>query len=112
MTKLIILLYLLSCFAGSIAQDLWSLLEPDEKNKITYYGLVENDSDLFYDLLESRRRSGEILTYKKELLWSKEKQNDEIIEVNILVFIAISLFILVLTTFLHIIYIKTVSQSD
>jgi photosystem II PsbM protein len=45
-------------------------------------------------------------------LWSKEKQNDEIIEVNILVFIAISLFILVPTTFLHIIYVKTVSQSD
>jgi hypothetical protein len=83
-----------------------------EKNRITCYGLVENDSDIVHDLLESRRRSGGILTNEKELLWSKEKQNDEIIEVNILVFIAISLFILVLTTFLHIIYIKTVSQSD
>jgi hypothetical protein len=66
--KLMILLYLLSCFAGSIAQDLWSLLEPDEKNRITYYGFVENDSNLFYDLLESRRCSSEILTDKKELL--------------------------------------------
>uniref|UniRef100_A0A2K1Y5H6 Protein Ycf2 n=2 Tax=Populus trichocarpa TaxID=3694 RepID=A0A2K1Y5H6_POPTR len=46
MKKLTILLYLLSCSAGSIAQDLWSLPGPDEKNGITYYGLVENDSDL------------------------------------------------------------------
>jgi len=52
MKKLMILLYLLSCSAGSIAQDLWSLPGPDEKNGITYYGLVENDSDLVHDLLE------------------------------------------------------------
>ncbi|GFQ05484.1 protein ycf2, partial [Phtheirospermum japonicum] len=32
MKKLTILLYLLSCFAGSVAQDLWSLPRPDEKN--------------------------------------------------------------------------------
>ncbi|KAG6758777.1 hypothetical protein POTOM_035238 [Populus tomentosa] len=52
MKKLTILLYLLSCSAGSIAQDLWSLPGPDEKNRITYYGLVENDSDLVHGLLE------------------------------------------------------------
>jgi photosystem II PsbM protein len=47
-----------------------------------------------------------------ELLWSKEKRNDEIMEVNILAFIATALFILVPTAFLLIIYVKTVSQSD
>ncbi|EEF38454.1 conserved hypothetical protein [Ricinus communis] len=52
MKKLTILLYLLSCSAGSVAQDLWSLPRPDEKNWITYYGLVENDSDLVHGLLE------------------------------------------------------------
>uniref|UniRef100_A0A6N2MQQ5 Protein Ycf2 n=1 Tax=Salix viminalis TaxID=40686 RepID=A0A6N2MQQ5_SALVM len=31
---------------------LWSLPGPDEKNGITYYGLVENDSDLVHGLLE------------------------------------------------------------
>nr|QJS52711.1 hypothetical chloroplast RF2 [Potentilla chinensis]QJS52728.1 hypothetical chloroplast RF2 [Potentilla chinensis] len=52
MKKLTILLYLLSCSAGSVAQDLWSLPGPDEKNGITSYGLVENDSDLVHGLLE------------------------------------------------------------
>nr|YP_010127346.1 Ycf2 [Procris crenata]YP_010127365.1 Ycf2 [Procris crenata]QPO90541.1 Ycf2 [Procris crenata]QPO90560.1 Ycf2 [Procris crenata] len=52
MKKLTILLYLLSCSAGSVAQDLWSLPELDEKRGITSYGLVENDSDLVHDLLE------------------------------------------------------------
>ncbi|KAL5555600.1 hypothetical protein UlMin_037836 [Ulmus minor] len=47
MKKLMILLYLLSCSTGSVAQDLWSLPGLDEKNGITSYGLVENDSDLF-----------------------------------------------------------------
>uniref|UniRef100_A0A1Y3BUG4 Uncharacterized protein n=1 Tax=Helianthus annuus TaxID=4232 RepID=A0A1Y3BUG4_HELAN len=32
MKKLTILLYLLSCSAGSVTQDLWSLPGPDEKN--------------------------------------------------------------------------------
>ncbi|MFQ6642567.1 hypothetical protein Gotur_018368 [Gossypium turneri] len=31
MKKLTILLYLLSCSAGSVAQDLWSLPGPDKK---------------------------------------------------------------------------------
>nr|YP_009861543.1 hypothetical protein RF2 [Mirabilis himalaica]YP_009861561.1 hypothetical protein RF2 [Mirabilis himalaica]QKN19440.1 hypothetical protein RF2 [Mirabilis himalaica]QKN19458.1 hypothetical protein RF2 [Mirabilis himalaica]QKX48349.1 Ycf2 [Mirabilis himalaica]QKX48367.1 Ycf2 [Mirabilis himalaica] len=52
MKKLTILLYLLSCSAGSVAQDLWSLPGPDEKNGITSYGLIENDSDLVHGLLE------------------------------------------------------------
>nr|YP_008999896.1 hypothetical chloroplast RF21 [Petrosavia stellaris]AGY95348.1 hypothetical chloroplast RF21 [Petrosavia stellaris] len=52
MKKLTILLYLLSCFAGSVAQDLWSSPGPDEKNLITSYGFVENDSDLVHSLLE------------------------------------------------------------
>lgn len=52
MKKLTILLYLLSCSAGSVAQDLWSLPGPDEKNGITSSGLVENDSDLVHGLLE------------------------------------------------------------
>nr|YP_010118405.1 Ycf2 [Pilea plataniflora]YP_010118424.1 Ycf2 [Pilea plataniflora]QQY86017.1 Ycf2 [Pilea plataniflora]QQY86040.1 Ycf2 [Pilea plataniflora] len=51
MKKLTILLYLLSCSAGSVAQDLWSLPELDEK-KGTSYGLLENDSDLVHGLLE------------------------------------------------------------
>ena len=46
-----------------------------------------------------------------ELLRSKKK-NNEIMEVNILAFIATALFILVPTAFLLIIYVKTVSQSD
>lgn len=45
-----------------------------------------------------------------ELLSNKE--NDEIMEVNILAFIATALFILVPTAFLLIIYVKTVSQND
>nr|YP_010964345.1 hypothetical chloroplast RF21 [Astragalus tumbatsica]WNM88923.1 hypothetical chloroplast RF21 [Astragalus tumbatsica] len=49
MKKLTILLYLLSCSAGSVAQDLWSL---PEQNGITSYRLVENDSDLLHGLLE------------------------------------------------------------
>nr|YP_009770294.1 hypothetical protein RF2 [Zapoteca portoricensis]YP_009770320.1 hypothetical protein RF2 [Zapoteca portoricensis]QIT00996.1 hypothetical protein RF2 [Zapoteca portoricensis]QIT01022.1 hypothetical protein RF2 [Zapoteca portoricensis] len=52
MKRLTILLYLLSCSAGSVAQDLWSLPGPDEKNGITSCGLVENDSDLVQGLLE------------------------------------------------------------
>nr|YP_010987236.1 hypothetical protein RF2 [Krascheninnikovia ceratoides]YP_010987254.1 hypothetical protein RF2 [Krascheninnikovia ceratoides]WOL38652.1 hypothetical protein RF2 [Krascheninnikovia ceratoides]WOL38653.1 hypothetical protein RF2 [Krascheninnikovia ceratoides] len=53
MKKLTILLYFLSCSAGSVAQDLWSLPGPDEKNRITSYGLLENnDSYLVHGLLE------------------------------------------------------------
>lgn len=54
MKKLLtILLYLLSCSAGSVAQDLLSLPGPDENNdRITSYRLLENDSDLVHGLLE------------------------------------------------------------
>jgi photosystem II PsbM protein len=41
-----------------------------------------------------------------------KQKNDEIMEVNILAFIATALFILVPTAFLLIIYVKTVSQND
>lgn len=44
-----------------------------------------------------------------ELLRKKKK---EVMEVNILAFIATALFILVPTAFLLIIYVKTVSQND
>nr|YP_010565976.1 hypothetical protein RF2 [Medicago murex]UZC30608.1 hypothetical protein RF2 [Medicago murex]UZC30684.1 hypothetical protein RF2 [Medicago murex] len=53
MKKLTILLYLLSCSAGSVAQNLWSLTGPNEKNDgITSYRLLYNDSDLLHGLLE------------------------------------------------------------
>nr|YP_009269933.1 hypothetical chloroplast RF21 [Neottia acuminata]ANT72840.1 hypothetical chloroplast RF21 [Neottia acuminata] len=51
MNKLTIILYLLSCSAGSVAQDLWSSSRHDEKNWITSYGFVQNDSDLVHNLL-------------------------------------------------------------
>ena len=46
MKRLTILLYLLSCSAVLIAHNLWSLLEPDDKNEIAPWELVENDSNL------------------------------------------------------------------
>ncbi|KAL6570415.1 Protein Ycf2 [Orobanche minor] len=51
MKKLTILLYLLSCSAGSFAQDLWFLPRPDEKSGSCYFRLLENDSDLVNGLL-------------------------------------------------------------
>lgn len=41
-----------------------------------------------------------------------ENKNKEVMEVNILAFIATALFILIPTAFLLIIYVKTVSQND
>nr|YP_009141235.1 hypothetical chloroplast RF21 [Lathyrus clymenum]AIL55761.1 hypothetical chloroplast RF21 [Lathyrus clymenum] len=53
MKKLTILLYLLSCSAGSVAQDFLSLPGPNENNDgITSYRLLENDSHLVHGLLE------------------------------------------------------------
>nr|YP_011014262.1 Ycf2 protein [Arenaria przewalskii]YP_011014280.1 Ycf2 protein [Arenaria przewalskii]WQA10668.1 Ycf2 protein [Arenaria przewalskii]WQA10686.1 Ycf2 protein [Arenaria przewalskii] len=49
MKKLTILLYILSCSAGLVAQDLCG---HDEKNEITSYGLLENESDLVHSLLK------------------------------------------------------------
>ncbi|KAL6492449.1 hypothetical protein OROGR_033407 [Orobanche gracilis] len=51
MKKLTILLYLLSCSAGSVAQDLWFRPRPDEKGGSCYFRLLENDSDLVNGLL-------------------------------------------------------------
>nr|YP_010044519.1 photosystem II protein M [Gynandropsis gynandra]QPF24572.1 photosystem II protein M [Gynandropsis gynandra] len=45
-------------------------------------------------------------------IFQRKKRKDEIMEVNILAFIATALFILVPTAFLLIIYVKTVSQND
>nr|YP_010586903.1 Ycf2 protein [Morina chinensis]YP_010586920.1 Ycf2 protein [Morina chinensis]UZZ44988.1 Ycf2 protein [Morina chinensis]UZZ45005.1 Ycf2 protein [Morina chinensis] len=50
MKKLTILLYLLSCSAGSVAQTLWSL--PGPETGITSYRPAEDDSDLVHGLLE------------------------------------------------------------
>nr|YP_009298777.1 hypothetical chloroplast RF21 [Pelargonium cucullatum]AJB98691.1 hypothetical chloroplast RF21 [Pelargonium cucullatum] len=52
MKRLTILLYLLSCFAGSVAQDLWSSPGSDDKTDTFSYGLLENDSYLAQGLLE------------------------------------------------------------
>ena len=52
MKNLTTLLCLLGCSTGSVAQDFWSLPQHDEKNGITSYGLVKNDSDLVHGLLE------------------------------------------------------------
>ncbi|MBA0823625.1 hypothetical protein Goarm_020343 [Gossypium armourianum] len=41
-----------NCTSKSVAQDLWSLHGADEKNGITSYGFIENDSDLVHGLLE------------------------------------------------------------
>nr|UDZ61537.1 hypothetical protein RF2 [Albidella nymphaeifolia] len=52
MKKLTILLYLLSCSAGSVAQDLWFPLGPDEKTWVASGRLIEDDSNLAHALLE------------------------------------------------------------
>ncbi|KAK8953149.1 Protein ycf2 [Platanthera guangdongensis] len=51
MKKLTILLYLLSCSAGSVAQDLWSSSRPNEKNWITSNGFIWTDSNIVQGLL-------------------------------------------------------------
>ncbi|KAI3771302.1 hypothetical protein L6452_02464 [Arctium lappa] len=48
MKKLTILLYLLSCSAGSVTQDLWSLPGPDEKNEIYYFDRVQISKVLYF----------------------------------------------------------------
>ncbi|MFQ6628337.1 hypothetical protein Gotur_008305, partial [Gossypium turneri] len=53
MKKLTIFLYLLNCSAGSVAQDLWSLPGPDEKNEITSCGFVENKYILYFSLKDT-----------------------------------------------------------
>nr|YP_009435712.1 hypothetical chloroplast RF2 [Lobelia thermalis]YP_009435731.1 hypothetical chloroplast RF2 [Lobelia thermalis]ATG25714.1 hypothetical chloroplast RF2 [Lobelia thermalis]ATG25733.1 hypothetical chloroplast RF2 [Lobelia thermalis] len=52
MKKVTILLYLVKCSAGSVAQQLWSLPDPNENNRIAYGRLVEDDFELVHSLLE------------------------------------------------------------
>nr|YP_010411758.1 hypothetical chloroplast RF21 [Lophophora diffusa]URP30852.1 hypothetical chloroplast RF21 [Lophophora diffusa] len=52
MKKLTILLYLLSCSAGSVARDLWSPRGPDEEKGIPSFELLSHDSALVHGLLE------------------------------------------------------------
>nr|YP_008378825.1 putative protein RF21 [Najas flexilis]YP_008378836.1 putative protein RF21 [Najas flexilis]AFY64115.1 putative protein RF21 [Najas flexilis]AFY64116.1 putative protein RF21 [Najas flexilis] len=52
MKRFTILLYLLSCSAGSVARDLWSPFLPEEKRGITSEGFLENDSHLAHNLFE------------------------------------------------------------
>nr|YP_009435179.1 hypothetical chloroplast RF2 [Lobelia linearis]YP_009435202.1 hypothetical chloroplast RF2 [Lobelia linearis]ATG25180.1 hypothetical chloroplast RF2 [Lobelia linearis]ATG25205.1 hypothetical chloroplast RF2 [Lobelia linearis] len=52
MKKLTILLYLLRCSAGAVAQELWAPPEPNENSRIAYGRLVEDDFDLLHGLLE------------------------------------------------------------
>nr|QTI91282.1 Ycf2 [Leuchtenbergia principis] len=52
MKKLTILLYLLSCSAGSVAQDLWSPPGPDEEKEIPSFKFIYEDSTLIQGLLE------------------------------------------------------------
>lgn len=68
--------------------------------------------DVIYTIEISDERFIISMGLNPQLLRIKEKWNDEIMEVNILAFIATALFILVPTAFLLIIYVKTVSQSD
>nr|YP_010392510.1 hypothetical protein RF2 [Canarina eminii]YP_010392533.1 hypothetical protein RF2 [Canarina eminii]UPX08119.1 hypothetical protein RF2 [Canarina eminii]UPX08142.1 hypothetical protein RF2 [Canarina eminii] len=51
MKRLTILLYLLTCSAGLVAQDLWSR-PGDENTGIAFGTLVDNNSDLVHGLLE------------------------------------------------------------
>nr|YP_010926879.1 Component of 2-MD heteromeric AAA-ATPase complex [Melocactus glaucescens]YP_010926886.1 Component of 2-MD heteromeric AAA-ATPase complex [Melocactus glaucescens]WKK45484.1 Component of 2-MD heteromeric AAA-ATPase complex [Melocactus glaucescens]WKK45491.1 Component of 2-MD heteromeric AAA-ATPase complex [Melocactus glaucescens] len=69
MKKLTILLYLLSCSAGSVAKDLWS--GPDEKNEI-FCGLLSNDSAIVSGLLEVENA----LVGLEYLPTEKDKDND------------------------------------
>nr|YP_009436067.1 hypothetical chloroplast RF2 [Colensoa physaloides]YP_009436092.1 hypothetical chloroplast RF2 [Colensoa physaloides]ATG26244.1 hypothetical chloroplast RF2 [Colensoa physaloides]ATG26271.1 hypothetical chloroplast RF2 [Colensoa physaloides] len=53
MKKLTILLYILTCSAGSVAQDLfWSRPGPDEKNGLAYGKPLDDNSDIVHGLLE------------------------------------------------------------
>nr|QTI91350.1 Ycf2 [Ferocactus latispinus] len=52
MKKLTILLYLLSCSAGLVAQDLWSPPGPDEEKEIPSCEFIYGDSTIVHGLLE------------------------------------------------------------
>nr|YP_009409886.1 photosystem II protein M [Cressa cretica]ASJ65073.1 photosystem II protein M [Cressa cretica] len=59
-----------------------------------------------------KRKIYHLYGIKSRVIAKLKKRRDEIMEVNILAFIATALFILVPTAFFLIIYVKTVSQSD
>nr|YP_010689899.1 hypothetical chloroplast RF2 [Ceratostigma plumbaginoides]YP_010689917.1 hypothetical chloroplast RF2 [Ceratostigma plumbaginoides]WBR75608.1 hypothetical chloroplast RF2 [Ceratostigma plumbaginoides]WBR75626.1 hypothetical chloroplast RF2 [Ceratostigma plumbaginoides]WBR75690.1 hypothetical chloroplast RF2 [Ceratostigma plumbaginoides]WBR75708.1 hypothetical chloroplast RF2 [Ceratostigma plumbaginoides] len=48
-----IFIYLLSCSAGLVAQDLWSLSGPDGKNWPLSYGFIRDDSTLIEALIQA-----------------------------------------------------------
>nr|UZT28511.1 hypothetical protein RF2 [Verbena officinalis]UZT28528.1 hypothetical protein RF2 [Verbena officinalis] len=50
--KITLLLYILSCSAGPVARDLWSVPRPDQKDRIRSYKLLRDESDLVHGLLE------------------------------------------------------------
>ncbi|KAK4721708.1 hypothetical protein R3W88_011941 [Solanum pinnatisectum] len=77
MKRLAILLYLLSCSAGLVVHDLWSLSIPNEKNGITFYGLVENDSDLRMNLfLEGSEKNWSGSPIRSQLrIWNSKGSN-------------------------------------
>lgn len=76
---------------------------------------------IWFDIIEMefiywiyRRKIYHLYGIKSPIIYFKvkKKKTNEIMEVNILAFIATALFILVPTAFLLIIYVKTVSQND
>nr|QWW89675.1 photosystem II protein M [Zamia fischeri] len=60
---------------------------------------------------KKKRRIHHLYEIKSRVIVERSK-NDKIMEVNILAFLAIVLFISVPTAFLLIIYVKTVSESN
>nr|YP_009556132.1 hypothetical protein RF2 [Scaevola taccada]YP_009556156.1 hypothetical protein RF2 [Scaevola taccada]QBC69936.1 hypothetical protein RF2 [Scaevola taccada]QBC69937.1 hypothetical protein RF2 [Scaevola taccada] len=96
MKKLTILLYLLSCSAGSVTQDLWSLPGPDEKNGIHYYGLVENDSGLVRGLLDAL--AGSSRTEKDYSQFDKEDEFEDKEEEIKLILVLMLILLLSLAT--------------
>nr|YP_009054005.1 Ycf2 protein [Hanabusaya asiatica]AHY94462.1 Ycf2 protein [Hanabusaya asiatica] len=52
MKKLTILIYVLNCSSGLVAQNLWSRSDLNANNEIASGSLVENNSDLVHGLLE------------------------------------------------------------
>uniref|UniRef100_UPI0030FE2E18 Ycf2 protein n=1 Tax=Dactylicapnos scandens TaxID=1406284 RepID=UPI0030FE2E18 len=77
MKRLTRLLYLLSCSAGSVAHDLWSLPGPDEKNGITSY-LVETDSALVRGLLEVFEGEGALVGSSRTEKDGSQFDNDRV----------------------------------
>nr|YP_010154279.1 hypothetical protein RF2 [Corydalis saxicola]YP_010154306.1 hypothetical protein RF2 [Corydalis saxicola]QQW52112.1 hypothetical protein RF2 [Corydalis saxicola]QQW52139.1 hypothetical protein RF2 [Corydalis saxicola] len=77
MKRLTILLYLLSCSAGSVAHDLWSVPGPAEKKGITSY-LVETDSALVRGLLEVFEGEGTLVGSSRTEKDGSQFDNDRV----------------------------------